>query len=141
MPRVRFERLARAVRARSFGIATDYERLAEAAQPYVVSVKVRSRRGNVAVVEERLRLGGMELSMMTKHVAIHPELHEIFVIGGDAKGSRIVEKYEGVGDRTRITVDADMRLGALGISGIMHRGEIQKGLAGMMDALVAAAES
>ena len=53
------------------------------------SVRIRSVRGNVAVVEEHMNLGERELLIMAKHVSEEPVLHDVFVIGGDAKGSHI----------------------------------------------------
>ena len=41
-------------------------------------------RDDVSIVEEHIMLAGRELVMMTKHVIKPHELHEVFVIGGDA---------------------------------------------------------
>lgn len=116
-------------RGRVFEIATDYELFPEMMPGRFPSVRVRSRRGNVAVVEERVRLSGRELSMMTKHVADAPGSHEVFVIGGDAKGTHVVERYEEVPQGTRVTVDADIRLGgAMRIAGLLGRRRLRRGV-------------
>jgi coenzyme Q-binding protein COQ10 len=78
---------------------------------YFPSIRIRSVRENTAIVEEHLRLGNKEFIMMTKHVTKYPETHEIFVIGGDAKGTHVTEKYEKVGEATKLVVDADIKLG------------------------------
>jgi coenzyme Q-binding protein COQ10 len=49
--------------------------------------------------------------MMTKHIKTPTSLHEIIVIGGDCKGSHIVERYESVPQGTKLTVEADFKLG------------------------------
>jgi coenzyme Q-binding protein COQ10 len=58
-------------------------------------------------------LGKKKLVMMTKHVTKYPELHEIHVIGGDAKGTHIVERYENTAGGTKVIIDAEIRLGKL----------------------------
>ena len=88
MPKIHFEKIVKADRNRVFDIAANYEEFEKTLPQYFPSIRVRSQRDNVAVVEEHLRVAGKELIMMTKHVTTYPELHEVFVIGGDAKGSR-----------------------------------------------------
>ena len=59
---------------------------------YYPSVIVRSRRGDVAVVAEHLRLLDKEFIIMAKHSIKQPNLHETVVVGGDIKGSYINEQ-------------------------------------------------
>ena len=66
-------------------------------------------RGDVSVVEEHLVLGSMELLIMAKHVLQKPILHEIFVIGGDAKGSQIKQEFVELEGGTKILVDVDLK--------------------------------
>lgn len=75
---------------------------------YVIS-ETKSRRGNVSVVRARLILAGKECSVLTKHVEHRPHKHEITIIGGDRRGSHIVETYEPFGDTTRLTITADIK--------------------------------
>jgi coenzyme Q-binding protein COQ10 len=89
-----------------------------------------------------VRISGKELVMMTKHVIQYPETHEVFVIGGDAKGSHIVEKYESVDEGTKITVDADIKLkGTLKIVDFFRKEKITKGFSKIMDEFAKIAES
>jgi len=48
--------------------------------------------------------------MMVKHVIDEPTLHEIFVIGGDAKGTHIIEQFENIPQGTKITIEVDWKL-------------------------------
>lgn len=111
LPKIHLERTFRAERQAVFDIIANYANFQNIIPQYYPSVRVRSVREDVAVVEEHLRLGKKELVMTTKHITKHPELHEVFVIGGDAKGSHITEKYEKVSDGTRLVVDGDIHLG------------------------------
>ena len=80
--------------------------------------------------------------MMTKHVATPPGLHEIFVIGGDGKGSHIIETYEQAGEDTKVTVHAKIKLGgALRIAGLFGRGRILKDAQAALDEFAASVES
>ncbi len=111
MPKVHIEKMINAERHRVFDVVANFENYQNILPTYFPSIRIRSVRENTAIVEEHLRLGGKELVMMTKHITVYPETHEIFVIGGDAKGTHIVEKYEKTGDATKLIVDADIKLG------------------------------
>ena len=142
MPKIHFEKIVKADRVKVFDIAANYESFEKSLPQYFPSIRVRSRRDNVAVVEEHVRIAGRELVMMTKHVTEHPLLHEVFVIGGDAKGSHIVEKYEQVPEGTKIIVDADLKLkGVLKIAGFFGKSKITKGFTKIMDEFAKIAES
>ena len=142
MPKIHFEKIVKAERNKVFDIAANYEEFQKTLPAYFTSIRVRSSRDNVAIVEEHVKISGKELVMMTKHVTKYPEIHEVFVIGGDVKGSHIVEKYESVDDGTKITVDADIKLkGTLKIIGFFGKGKITKGFVKIMDEFAKIAES
>ncbi len=111
MPKVHIEKIINAERHRVFDIVANFENFQNIMPQYFPSIRIRSIRENTAVVEEHLRLGNREFIMMTKHVTKYPETHEVFVIGGDAKGTHIMEKYEKVGDATKLIISADIKLG------------------------------
>lgn len=111
MTRVHIEKVINAERHHVFDIVANFENFQNIMPKYFPSIRIRSVRENTAVVEEHLNLGGKEFIMMTKHVTKYPESHEVFVIGGDAKGTHITEKYEKLGDATKLTVDADIKIG------------------------------
>ena len=99
-------------------------------------------RDDIAIVEEHVMLAGRELVMMTKHVTTTPELHEVFVIGGDAKGSHIVERYEIIPEGTKITVNADLKLhGKLKLAAFFGKSKIKNDYVKIMDEFAKIAES
>lgn len=141
MPKISFEKIVKEERNRVFDIAANYENFEKTLPKYFPSIRVRSVRDNVAVVEEHIRIGGRELVMMTKHVTKYPELHEVFVIGGDAKGSHIIERYESIKEGTRITVEANLKLrGPLKLAAFFGKSKIQKGFVKIMDEFAKIAE-
>jgi len=142
LTRINFEKIVKVERDKIFKIVTDYEKLQKTIPQYFTSVRVISSRDNVTVIEEHLNLAGYELVMMTKHVKKFPEIHEVFVIGGDAKGSHIIEKYEKIPGGTKITVDADLKLrGPLKIVAYFAKSKITKGFSRIMDEFAKIAEN
>jgi coenzyme Q-binding protein COQ10 len=142
LTKIHFEKIVKAERNKVFDITTNYKQFQKTLPKYFPSVRIRSTRGNTAVVEEHIRLAGREFIMMTKHVTQYPEIHEVFVIGGDAKGSHIVERYESVHGDTKITVDADLKLtGILKIAALFGKDKIKKGLTKIIDEFAKIAEN
>ncbi|HEY4679673.1 MAG TPA: polyketide cyclase [Nitrosarchaeum sp.] len=110
MPKIIFEKIIKADRKKVFELATNYENLQKILPQYYPSIRIISTRGNVSVVEEHLQMGGRELVMMVKHVIDEPSLHEIFVIGGDTKGTHIINRYEHIQHGTKLTLEVDWKL-------------------------------
>lgn len=141
MPKIQLEKTIKADRQHVFDIVANYENFEKILPQYFPSVRIRSVRDNTAVVEEHLVFGGRELVMMTKHITKYPELHEVFVIGGDAKGSHIVEQYEKVPEGTKMTVNADLNLkGILKIAGLFGKKRILAEYDGIVEAFAQIAE-
>ncbi len=102
-------RVIRARPERAFEVATQYDALPESMPDHYIVSETRSRRQNVSVVHARFMLAGRECNVLAKHTEYRPHSHEIAIIGGDCRGSRIVETYEPLGDSTRLTIRADIR--------------------------------
>ena len=92
-----------------FEIFSDFKNYQRKIPQYYPSVYVRSTRGDVSIVEEHLILGDMELLIMAKHVSQKPILHEIIVIGGDIKGSKIKQEFVELENQTKVMVDVDLK--------------------------------
>ena len=141
LPKINFEKIVKAERNKVFDIVANYEQFQKILPKYFPSIRVLSVRDNTSVVEEHIRVAGRELVMMTKHVIQYPELHEVFVIGGDAKGSHIIERYESIKDGTKITVEANLNLsGPLKILAFFGRFKIKNGFTKIMDEFAKIAE-
>jgi coenzyme Q-binding protein COQ10 len=141
LPKIHLEKLIKAERQAVFDIVANYENFEKTLPQYFPSVRVLSVRENVAVIEEHLKIGERELVMTTKHVTKYPELHEVFVLGGDAKGSHIVEKYEKVPEGTMLIMDADIRLGGIMIiAGILAKKKMASDFGKIIDEFAKIAE-
>ena len=93
-----------------FHVFSDYENYEKLLPFNYPSIRIRSVRGNVAVVEEHVNLGKNELVIMAKHVVHPPVTHDIFVIGGDAKGTHIQQRFIEIPEGTKVLIDADFKL-------------------------------
>jgi len=134
LPKFSFEKTIKAERKKVFDTAANFKEFEKILPKYFPSIRVRSVRDNTAVVEEHVRLAGKEIVMMTKHVTKYPEIHEVFVIGGDAKGSHIIERYESIPEGTKILVNADLKLqGKLKIVGFLGKTKIKESFSKIMD--------
>jgi len=142
MPKINFEKIIKAERKKVFDIVANYELFEKTLPQYFPSIRIRSKRNDVAVVEEHRRVAGKELIMMTRHVINYPKTHEVFVIGGDTKGSHIVEKYETISEGTKIIVEADIKLnGTLKMIEFFGKGKILKSFSKVIDEFAKIAEN
>lgn len=112
LPKINYEKIIKYSPDLVFKTFTDYESFEKRLPQYFPSIRIRSRRDNVAVIEEHVCFGKKEIVWMAKHVTEYPDLHETFVIGGQLKGSHIIEKYYKVDEGTRLVIKADIKIGA-----------------------------
>jgi coenzyme Q-binding protein COQ10 len=140
--KISFQKIVNAERSKVFNIIANYEQFQKTLPKYFPSIRIRSTRGNTAIVEEHIRIAGREFIMMTKHVTQFPKIHEVFVIGGDAKGSHIIELYESIKEGTKITVNADLKLkGFLKLAAFFDKDSVKKRLTKIMDEFAKIAEN
>jgi coenzyme Q-binding protein COQ10 len=141
LPKFSFEKFVNSQKQKIFDIVKDYENYQKLLPQYFPSIRILSTRNDVSVVEEHMMLGERELVMMTKHVIQEPNLHEIFVIGGDAKGTHIVEKFEQEPNGTKLLVHVDFKLkGSMHLSNLLGKSNIEQNYSKIMDEFVKIAE-
>ena len=142
MPKIVFEKIIKADRKKVFELTTHYENFQKILPQYYPSVRIISVRGNTSVVEEHLRIGGRELVMMVKHVIDEPLLHEIFIIGGDAKGTHIIKRYEQISHGTKMTLEVDWKLkGMMKLSDFFAKNKVSTEYSKIIDEFVVIAET
>ncbi len=142
MAKFSLEQIVYAKRETVYEILSNYENYQKLIPQHFPSVRVRSVRGNTSVVEEHMNLGGLELVIMAKHVTKEPVLHEVFVIGGDAKGSYIKQQFIEISEGTKIIVDVDLKLkGKMKMSGIFGKNKFEQDYAKILDDFAKIAEN
>ena len=65
---------------------------------------------NEKIVLESIDFLGRKIEIKTKHVIIPPNLHEVFILNGPAKGTSFIEKYESNPTGTDISISVDLKL-------------------------------
>jgi coenzyme Q-binding protein COQ10 len=142
LPKFSIDKIVNAHRNSVFEIFSNFENYQKSLPQYFPSVRVRSIRNETAVVEEHMMLGDKELVIMAKHVTQSPLLHEIFVIGGDAKGSHIKEQFLDHSEGTKILVDVDLKLkGKMKISELFTKNNLQENYSKIIDGFVKIVEN
>lgn len=78
---------------------------------------------------------------MAKHVSDSPTLHEVFVIGGDAKGSIFKETFLELENGTKVMVEVDLKIkGKLNISRLFGKNTFEQDYGKILDDFVKIAE-
>ena len=142
MPKFSLEKIVNNNRNEVFEIFSNFENYQRIIPQHYPSVRIRSMRGDVSVVEEHLILGNLELLIMAKHVSQKPILHEVIVIGGDAKGSRIRQEFIELEKGTKILVDVDLKFkGKMKISTMFGKNNFKQDYDKVLDDFVKLAEN
>ena len=142
MPKFSLEKTVNAKREIVYEVLTNYENYQKLLPQHFPSVRVRSVRGNISVIEEHMNLGEQELIIMAKHVTEEPVTHEIFVIGGDAKGSSIKQQFFRNFRKTKIIVNVDLKLkGKMKVSGIFGKNKFEQYYSDILDDFAKIAEN
>jgi len=142
LPKFSLEKTVHAKRETVYEILSNYENYQKLVPQYFPSVRVRSVRENISVVEEHMNFGDKELVIMAKHVTEKPVLHEVFVIGGDAKGSRIKQQFIEISEGTKIIVDVDLKLkGKMKMSSMFGKNKFEEDYSKILDDFIKIAEN
>lgn len=134
MPKFSLEKTVNAERETVFQIMSNFENYQKILPQHFPSIRVRSTRDNVSVVEEHLNLGEHEFVIMAKHVTEKPITHEVFVIGGDAKGSHFKEEFIETPEGTKIFTEVDLKLkGKMKITGLLGKSKFAENYSKIID--------
>jgi hypothetical protein len=127
LQKIQLVKIVNVEREMAFKAGTDFESFIQKLPQYFKLIRIRSVREFTSVVEIHGKIAGREFAVMTKNVIKQPEIHETFVLSGDARGSHITKKYESVPEGTRITIDIDLKLrGLLRFTSIFSANKIKE---------------
>lgn len=142
MQKIQLVKIVNVEMEKAFKAGTDFESFTSKLPQYFKLIRIRSIREYTSVVEIHGNMAGKEFAIMTKNVINPPEIHETFVLSGDARGSHITKRYERVLDGTRITIDIDLKLrGLLRLTSIFSANKIKKIINEYFDDFVKAIEA
>jgi ribosome-associated toxin RatA of RatAB toxin-antitoxin module len=138
MVRVETSKTVHASQDKIFSLITDFEKLPSRFPNRYRSLKVIDRSENSVTVEEDVTVAGRELHQITRHMFEPNRFLRSEVIDGDTKGT-IVEitldpEDSGGSTNTKVSVNADLKLGRLGsVLGVFAKGKIKGGLEHMIE--------
>ena len=128
------EKIVHAKRDNVFQIFSNYNNYEKLVPQYFQSIRIRSVRDDIAVVEEHLKLGEIEFLFMSKHVATPSILHEVYVIGGKSKGSYIRQEFIEIPEGTKILVDVKLKLtGTMRLPKFLGKSKLSENYSNMLD--------
>jgi ribosome-associated toxin RatA of RatAB toxin-antitoxin module len=114
-----------------FSLITDFEKLPKRFPGTYQSLKVIERSDNSVTVEEDVTVAGRKIHQITKHTLEPKRFLQSEVLEGDTKGTIVKIMLEQDSDpaKTKVSVDADLKLGKLGaMLGVFAKGKIKNGL-------------
>jgi len=105
MSKFSFTKIVDIDRDEFFAISTNYEKFTEILPEYFLDLKIIKSEGNVTKVFETLKFLGKTVNVTTEHIVEKPDRHIVKMLDGQAKGTIFDERYEKVGDKTKVTID------------------------------------
>ena len=129
MPKFSFVKEVDIDRDKFFAISTNYEKFTEILPDYFKELKIIESEGNVTKIFETLSFLGKTVDVTTEHIVEKPDRHIVKMLDGQAKGTVFDERYEKVGEKTRVTIEVDFILsGGLKILGMFAKSKIQSSM-------------
>jgi ribosome-associated toxin RatA of RatAB toxin-antitoxin module len=136
MVRVEKSKTVKAPQEKIYALITDFENLPTRYPNRYRKVKIIEKSGNTVTAEEDVTVAGREIHQVTRHTLEPSKRLKSEVLDGDTKGTVVVISLEpdSGADMTKVTVDADLKLGKMGsVLGVFAKGKIKDGLERMID--------
>ncbi|MDH3656747.1 MAG: hypothetical protein OEM77_01215, partial [Nitrosopumilus sp.] len=96
---------SRVNRDKIYSVSTDVENFPNLMPKYFKSINIKKSIGNEIFVDEKIHFLGSVLDVKTKHVIIHPRIHEVHILSGPLQDSSFVESYDETLDGTNVVID------------------------------------
>ena len=132
MLKMSFEREINADLDKAFDIITNFENFQKLFPEFYPSILIKSVRDESSLVAEHLKLHDTEFIIMSKHFTSKNHSHEMRVVGGNIKGSSIIEIFSFDNGKTYLKVNAELDLKSSRFSKNNPYGESLKNLYDMM---------
>ena len=139
MTKITFEKIVNSPPDKVFDIISNFENYEKLFPDYYPSIRIKSVRDESSLVVEHLKLHDKEFVIMAKHFNDPPHKHEMRVVGGDIKGSYIIEKIIPFELETKIIVEAEINTGKR--FSILKNVNYEKELENLYDEVVTVIES
>lgn len=110
MTKFLFSKIVSGQRDEIFSHSVDVENFHKIMPKQFKELKILKKDGNVIMAEENLRFLYTSSKLTTKHEIIYPDTHKISILGGPAKGTIFLERYQKIMDGTKIDIKVDFNL-------------------------------
>ena len=131
---------SRMIRDKLFSISIDVENFPSLMPKYFKSIIIKKSIGNEIFVDEKIHFLGSFLDVKTKHVIVHPRIHEVHILSGLMRGSSFVESYDETSDGTNVTIDVCIKLNGISKLFLPFGFLIQRQMTRVMDEFLDCAE-
>ena len=135
MSKIIFEKISKSSPEQVFDVISNFENFEKILPKYYTSIVIKSIRDESSLAAEHLKLSGKEFVIMAKHFSEPPYKHEMRVIGGDIKGSYIIEKIIPMELKTKIIVEAEINISKR-FGGLLKNSDYHKALEDLYDEFV-----
>ena len=110
LAKIIFEKTVKSEIDKVFEIISNFENFEKLLPNFYPSIIIKSVRDESSLVAEHLKLNDNEFVIMAKHFSKPPHRHEMRVVGGDIKGSYIIEKLIPLESGVKIIVEAKINV-------------------------------
>ena len=93
-----------------FQISTDIENFKLVMPNYFKSLVIVKESSNQKFVDEEIAFLGKTVNVRTKHVIVHPNVHEVYILTGPLRGTFFIERYEELELGTEVTIKISLNL-------------------------------
>jgi len=135
LAKIIFEKIIKSEPTKVFNILSQFENFERLLPAYYPSIVIKSIRDESSLVAEHLKLHNKEFIIMAKHFNEYPHRHEMRVVGGDIKGSYIIEKIIPMELKTKIIVEAEINISKR-FGGLLKNSDYHKALEDLYDEFV-----
>lgn len=96
-----------------FRISTDIENFEKLLPKYFKSLKITKIIDDEYFVDERIGFLGKIIQIKTKHVVIYPNIHKVYILSGQLRGTSFTEYYEKEREGTKVTINVNLKFNGI----------------------------
>ena len=123
-----------------YSISIDVKNFSSLMPKYFKEIIITKSIKNQIFIDEKIYFLGSFLDVKTKHIIIHPKIHEVYILSGLMRGSSFVESYDATSDGTNITIDVSINLNGISKLFLPFRFLIKWKMGRVMDEFLNSAE-
>ena len=127
-------------RDKIYSVSTDVENFPNLMPKYFKSINIKKSIGNEIFVDEKIHFLGSVLDVKTKHVIIHPRIHEVHILSGPLQDSSFVESYDETLDGTNVVIDVLIKFNGVSKLFLPFGFLVKRQMAKVMDEFLDSAE-